>query len=660
MLIKRLLIANRGEIACRIMRTAKRLGIHCIAIYSDADANSLHVNMADSAYRVGGELSKESYLNIPAIIDIAKKHHADAIHPGYGFLAENAAFAEHCRKENICFIGPKSDVIRIMGNKDEAKSMMAHAKIPVVPGYHGADQATETLKKQAEKIGFPLLIKAAAGGGGKGMRIVHEKKELEHAIIGAKREAKSSFNDEKLILEKYISPVRHIEVQLLGDEFGNVVHLFTRDCSIQRRHQKIVEEATAPNLTKKVADNIAHTAIQVAKTISYSNAGTVEFLLDEKNNFYFMEMNTRLQVEHPVTEMVTAMDLVEWQLKVASGEKLSFSQQDISQTGHSIEVRIYAEDPSNEFLPSTGTLAYLKFPEIDENTRVETGVKSGDSISRFYDPMIAKLVVHGDHRLQAIARLQQALNQTHIVGVKNNVSFLQQIISLPTFVNAELSTSFLKNNEEVLKTLPDVSFETIALAIAQQWFKTTSRRPKKHDSPWQVKDHFRLNLPRQRTFHFEIGHQKFDIFVTFHHDHLQFLWHGTFYTFQLEKLSNTEFRVNIEHHLVQQGTVIEHQKQLFIFTEKQQAQITLFDPLSSFDLQQENAQNLRAPMPGTVIAVMTKEGAMVKQGDQLVVIEAMKMEHTIRAPRSGVIKAIHCRVGETVEEGVELFDFKDE
>lgn len=660
MIIKRLLIANRGEIACRIMRTAKRLGIHCIAIYSDADVDSLHVKMADSAYRVGPAPSKESYLNIPAIIEIAKKYHADAIHPGYGFLAENAQFAESVRKENIYFVGPSTSAIRAMGNKDEAKSMMAKAKVPVVAGYHGDDQSDETLKKQAEKIGFPLLIKAAAGGGGKGMRIVKEKSELEQALLGAKREAKASFNDEKLILENYISPVRHIEVQLLGDEHGNIIHLFTRDCSIQRRHQKIIEEATAPNIPKKVADKIAEAAIQAAKTISYSNAGTVEFLLDEKNNFYFMEMNTRLQVEHPVTEMVTGLDLVEWQLKVATGEKLPFAQQDIKPKGHAIEVRIYAEDPYNEFLPSTGQLIHLKFPAIDENTRVETGVQSGDSISRFYDPMIAKLVVYGDDRPQAIARMQQVLSQTEIVGVKNNVAFLQQIIALEDFAHARLSTSFLKNNDAQLKLTVDASFETIALAIAQQWSKITLQSTKKQTSPWQIKDQFRLNLPRQRTFHFEINHQKHDVLVTFHQDYLQFMWHGTFYAFRSEKLSTTEFRVNIENYLVQQGTVIEYQKQLFVFTEKQQIQINLFDPLSSFEVQQESAHNLRAPMPGTVIAVMAKEGANVKPGDQLVVIEAMKMEHTIRAPRAGTIKAIYCRVGETVEEGVELFDFKDE
>ncbi len=446
-MFQKILIANRGEIACRIIKTAKKLGIQTVAIFSDADRHALFVKSADEAYHIGASESIKSYLNIDKIIDIAKKTHVQAIHPGYGFLSENAQFAIRCEQENIIFIGPDANAITLMGSKSEAKKILSETNVPLIPGYHGDDQIPETLLAEAKKIGFPLLIKAAAGGGGKGMRVVNTEADFLTALASCQREAKSSFANTHVILEKYFDNARHVEVQIIADKKGHCVHLFERDCSIQRRHQKVIEEAPAPNLKNDTRNAIGKAAVEVAKSIHYIGAGTIEFLMDKTENFYFMEMNTRLQVEHPITEMITGIDLVEWQFKVAAGEVLPLQQSEIKQQGHAIEARVYAEDPDNQFMPSTGCITYLKTPKQRKYIRLDTGITQGDVVSPFYDPMLAKLIIWSETRETAIMRMRSALTNYAIAGIKNNINYLTEIISQPSFIQAKLSTKFLDENQ---------------------------------------------------------------------------------------------------------------------------------------------------------------------------------------------------------------------
>ncbi len=494
----KILIANRGEIAIRVMTACQQLGVKTVAVYSEVDENAPHVRYADEAVCIGPAQANQSYLNIAKIIDAAKKTKAQAIHPGYGFLAENASFAKSCKDAGLIFIGPSDDIIALMGDKIEAKKVMEKAKVPVIPGYHGKDQSIETLIVQGKKIGFPLLVKAAAGGGGKGMRIVEAQKDLKEAIEGAKREAKSSFGNDSVLLERYISKPRHIEFQILADQHGHTIHLYERECSIQRRHQKIVEETPSPALNDELRKRMGDAAVRAAKTVSYVNAGTIEFMLDEKDKFYFMEMNTRLQVEHPITEFVTGIDLVKWQLRIASGEKLTLKQNEVFQRGHAIECRIYAEDPRNKFLPSVGTLQTVE-PAVGPNIRNDTGVESGFKISPFYDPLLAKLVSFGVNRKDAIANMSWALSRYVVLGVTTNISFLKAVVDHSAFASADITTHFVEKHFkdwfESAEVLPVEVVIALSVfdAINTGGLESVRYKVSEEHDPWKTVGHWRMS-----------------------------------------------------------------------------------------------------------------------------------------------------------------------
>src|SRR5262245_30566196 len=496
LMFSKILIANRGEIACRVIKTARRLGIKTVAVYSDADRNAMHVAMADEAVHIGGSPARESYLVVERIIDAARRTGAQAIHPGYGFLSENAGFAEACAKAGIVFIGPPPAAIRAMGSKSEAQKIMEKARVPLVPGYHGDDQSPALLAKEAARIGFPVLIKASAGGGGKGMRVVESAPKFDEALAGAKREAKSSFADDHVLVEKYLTRPRHIEIQVFADSHGNCLYLFERDCSIQRRHQKVIEEAPAPNMDPKRRKAMGEAAVAAARAIGYVGAGTVEFIANQDGSFYFMEMNTRLQVEHPVTEMITGQDLVEWQLVVAAGGKLPLTQDQLRIDGHAVEVRLYAEDPNRNFLPSTGTLVHLRLPAESLNVRVDTGVRQGDTVTPFYDPMIAKVIVHDRDRTSAMRRMAALMGETEVVGVTTNAALLKALCAHPAFVGGEVDTGFIERHHDQLFAKPaPASDRTIAIATLArlvEWHDTARSSPGDPYSPWGEQNGFRL------------------------------------------------------------------------------------------------------------------------------------------------------------------------
>lgn len=653
-MFNKILIANRGEIACRIIRTAHRLGIRCVAIYSEVDADALHVKQADEAYCIGPAPSRESYLQMDRIIEIAKKTQAEAIHPGYGFLAENAEFAKHCKQSNIIFIGPTAEAIHAMGSKSLAKEIMEKAGIPLVPGYHGEDQNLNVLEAAAEKIAYPVLLKAAAGGGGKGMRVVWQQNGFESALAAAKREALASFGDDRILVEKYLINPRHIEIQIFADQHGNFVHLFERDCSIQRRHQKIVEEAPASHLKPELRAAMAQTAIAAAKTINYVGAGTIELLLSEDEQFYFMEMNTRLQVEHPVTEFITQHDLVEWQLRVAAGEPLPVTQQELKVHGHAIEVRIYAEDPNHDFLPSTGKIKHLHAPLEDPHTRIDTGIIEGDEITPYYDPLITKLIVWDQNRELAISRLSQALNQYQIVGVKTNLELLSDIAVHTAFKNNKIDTHFIQNNYSELLPRNDVPNTTLALAAL---FALTLQQ-KAADDPWQTARNWRLNLAEKQQLRVFTDHE---ILIE-----VLFLTQGFELKIQDEIIKADEVQIEQDMITAQIDNRIEKafiyfsNHILFILHAGQRFEIT-FENHDNYQHEQQTEikSKLTAPMPGKVVAVLAKPHAEVKQGDSLAVIEAMKMEHTIYAPVNGRVKEWYFQVGDLVDEGVELLKFEE-
>jgi 3-methylcrotonyl-CoA carboxylase alpha subunit len=510
-MFKKILIANRGEIAARVIRTARRMGVETVAVYSEADREAQHVALADDARLIGPAPARQSYLDQQKVIEAALDSGAEAVHPGYGFLSENADFADACTAAGLVFIGPPASAIRAMGGKSEAKALMAGAGVPLVPGYHGADQSPDVLFAEAAVVGYPVLIKASAGGGGKGMRVAETPEGFAAELAGAKRESMASFGDDRMLIEKYLVRPRHVEVQVFADNHGNCYSLFERDCSIQRRHQKVIEEAPAPGLSPDLRKRMGEAAVAAAKAIGYSGAGTIEFLLDSRGEFYFMEMNTRLQVEHPVTEFITGLDLVEWQLRVASGERLPESWHDLEINGHAIETRIYAEDASNGFLPSTGFVSHLMMPEAGPHIRIDSGIRAGDRITVHYDPMIAKLVVWDRDRGSAVARMRRALADTAITGVTSNVGFLSRLVGLPAFEEADLDTGFIGRHEEALLAASEIDAPSIALAslglllyrraTAEQKAATSSDP----SSPWSQMNGFRLNVPARETLRFELG-----------------------------------------------------------------------------------------------------------------------------------------------------------
>jgi 3-methylcrotonyl-CoA carboxylase alpha subunit len=633
----KLLIANRGEIACRVLRSAKRLGIRTVAVYSDADREALHVRLADEARRIGPPPALESYLNGDAILAAARAAGAQAIHPGYGFLAENEQFADACRRAGIVFVGPSPEAIAAMGDKAAAKRLMEKAGVPLVPGYHGEKQDPAFLCRQAQALGYPVLIKPSAGGGGKGMRVIHQQKDFQDALEGARREARAAFGDDRVLIERYLERPRHIEIQVFGDTHGNVLHLFERDCSVQRRHQKVIEEAPAPNFSKR--DEMGAAAVAAARAIDYVGAGTVEFIVDAQGRFYFMEMNTRLQVEHPVTEMITGQDLVELQLRIAAGERLPFAQEALAARGHAIEARVYAEDPAHDFVPSTGRLLHVAFPQ---DARIETGVERGAEISSWYDPMIAKIIVHGEDRAGALARMRSALRETQIAGVTTNVEFLRRVCESRAFAAGEIDTGLIERHRDELLPVPGpVPSEVLAAAalaeLAAEEAAARDRALRSGDphSPWQRVDGWRLNEASHHDFVFRSANGEHRVRVVFGA-------HGR----RLEIDGNAHDAVLTKACAVADGA------RWHVFHDGTHWTLRLEDELPSADA--EVSGSLAAPMPGRIIKLVVKVGARVAKGDPLLILEAMKMEHTITAPTDGTVKELHYTEGDQVLEGAEL------
>ena len=647
----KILIANRGEIACRVVRTARRLGIRTVAVYTDHDRDALHAKVADEARRI------ESYLDIEAVLGAARASGAQAVHPGYGFLSENEDFAAACKNAGIVFIGPTPEAIAAMGDKAQAKRLMEKAGVPLVPGYHGEKQDAALLEKEAARIGFPVLIKPSAGGGGKGMRVVTDKNAFAAALEGAQREARSSFGDDRVLIERYLDRPRHIEIQVFGDTHGNVVHLFERDCSVQRRHQKILEEAPAPGLSSGKRNEIGTAAVAAAKAIGYTGAGTVEFIAEQDGRFYFMEMNTRLQVEHPVTEMITGLDLVEWQLRVAAGGALPLSQKDISFEGHAIEARIYAEDPARDFLPATGRIAHLSLPQQNKQVRIDAGVTAGGEITPWYDPMIAKLIVHGPDRAAALARLRQALAEVEIAGVTTNVGFLGRVAASRAFGAAELDTGLIERNHAELFRKNEISKETLAAAafaeLAEEERVARERAASSADphSPWHVVDGWRLNEDSHHDFVFVEGEATHRVQLQFLGTGLRISLGGETHALAGEALPNDGLLVRLDGHAFK-ARAVRDGRDWHVFCEGDYRRLSLRQELA--DVEDARSGSLAAPMPGKVIKVMTSAGSKVSKGDALLILEAMKMEHTITAPADGTVKEIHYAAGEQVLEGAEL------
>ena len=662
----KILIANRGEIACRVIRTAKHLGIETVAVFSDADRNALHVTMADEAVYLGGSAPADSYLQMQRIIDAAKTTGSQAIHPGYGFLSENAAFCELCAANELVFIGPPVSAIETMGSKAAAKKIMQQADVPLLPGYHGDDQGAAELQQAADGIGYPVLLKAVAGGGGKGMRQVHNAEEFIEALAAAKREALAGFGNDDMLVEKYLEHARHVEVQVFCDSHGNGVYLFERDCSVQRRHQKIIEEAPAPNLCESVRQQMGEAALRAASAVGYVGAGTVEFLLDANGGFYFMEMNTRLQVEHPVTEMITGTDLVAWQLQVAYGEPLPKSQQELSITGHAIEARIYAENPDNNFLPAAGSLWHLQQPEQNVHIRVDTGVIEGDDIGVFYDPMIAKLIVWGENRELALQRMQQALNQYRIAGVITNIDFLKRLVVHEAFRGAELRTDFIEQHHASLfapspNTLP-VALAQIALYLVLTPAPAGSRKQTADStSPWHAQDAWRMNAPTrwQQTVLVSADEHTVTISRTALGDYDVIAGGETFRASADligDRLECTLNGRRQSSEVVERGLNGSRELLLFMGKHSFTCQTKPLELGDSIDV--SDSASFKAPMNGTVVALFAEPGQHVEAGTTLAIMEAMKMEHAIKAPSAGTVTDVFYNIGDLVDGGADLLTFE--
>ncbi|HYF59601.1 MAG TPA: acetyl/propionyl/methylcrotonyl-CoA carboxylase subunit alpha [Burkholderiaceae bacterium] len=660
-----LLIANRGEIACRVAATARRLGVRTVAVYSDADANARHVRACDEAYRLGPAPARESYLRGDAIIDIAKRCGAQAIHPGYGFLSENEGFAQACADAGLVFVGPPPSAISAMGLKAESKRLMAAAGVPLVPGYHGEDQDPALLAREADRIGYPVLIKASAGGGGKGMRIVSRASEFDAMLASCKREAAASFGNDAVLVERYATKPRHVEIQVFADAHGRAIYLFERDCSVQRRHQKVVEEAPAPGLPEATRRAMGEAAVAAARAVGYVGAGTVEFILDASGAFYFMEMNTRLQVEHPVTEMITGLDLVEWQLRVACGEPLPLAQHELAVRGHAIEARVYAENPDKGFLPSTGTLVHLRTPDAvrfevgadgagrPAPVRIDSGIGEGDAITPFYDPMIAKLIVWGEDRAQAILRMRDALARFEAAGPSTNLDFLGRLMRCRAFVEADLDTALIERERDALAPRaeppgPDVLAAAAAAVLADE----AARAPAATD-PWSVADGFRVGAPLARTLAFTHRDAALPVLVEYARGGCTVRVGEA--TTCVAALRRDGARVTglLGTSRLDVSAVFDRET-LHLFGPGGHWQLGYAPPLAHAGDEADAGGSLAAPMPGKVIALFVEPGATVRRGQPLLVMEAMKMEHTIAAPADGVVDRLPYRVGDQVAEGAAL------
>jgi 3-methylcrotonyl-CoA carboxylase alpha subunit len=633
-MFSKILIANRGEIACRVARTARKLGLRTVAVYSDADAHSAHVAACDEAVHIGGPRPQDSYLRGDAILDAARRTGAEAIHPGYGFLSENAEFAAACAAAGIVFIGPSPRAIEAMGSKAAAKSLMEKAGVPLMPGFHGESQDPAHLLAEARRIGLPVLIKAVAGGGGKGMRRVDRLEDFAGALASCQREAKASFKDDRVLLEKYVTPARHIEIQVFGDGRGDAVYLFERDCSVQRRHQKVIEEAPAPGMTPERRRAMGEAAVAAARAVDYAGAGTVEFIAAPDGQFFFMEMNTRLQVEHPVTEMITGLDLVEWQLRVASGEPLPLRQGEIALRGHAIEARIYAEDPAHDFLPSIGVLEHLSVPATSMRLRIDTGVREGDEITPYYDPMIAKLVVHADTRVAAVERMRVALAEFHVVGVRTNVEFLGRLMTAESFRQANLDTALIERERaHVLPPIEKPPPAAWTAAARAAIVRVRAAGGPATPGPWSSFDGWRLG-----------GHSRRDVCLR---------------TGDWERPETLDFAELRPNELSGPGygvadRVVAGEEGIHVFLDGRHYTFAVVDPYLPAVESPDAHGGLVAPMPGRVLAVLVKAGETVERGAPLIVMEAMKMEHTIVAPTASVVDKLLCAVGEQVREGAEL------
>ncbi|MFK7976749.1 MAG: acetyl-CoA carboxylase biotin carboxylase subunit [Halioglobus sp.] len=659
-MFQKILIANRGEIACRVIKTARKMGVATVAVYSDADRQALHVTLADEAIHIGASPAKDSYLLGDVILNAAKKCGAQAIHPGYGFLSENAEFAKACEKNGIVFIGPPTAAIESMGSKSAAKRIMEAASVPLVPGYHGAEQHPEILHQAAKEMGYPVLLKATAGGGGKGMRQVWNDEEFEPALAAAKRESMASFGDDTMLVEKYLTKPRHVEIQVFCDNHGNGVYLAERDCSLQRRHQKVIEEAPAPGLTQATREAMGSAALQAANAIDYRGAGTVEFLLDEDGSFFFMEMNTRLQVEHPVTEMITGLDLVEWQLRVANNEPLPLKQDEVRLQGHAMEARVYAEDPNNDFLPATGKLTFLQAPEESVHVRVDTGVRQGDEISVFYDPMIAKLIVWDESRERALSRLTAALSQYRIGGTVTNIEFLYNLATCPAFGKAELTTRFIENNSEhifngatasSLDELPLIAFGLLCDTLRAD-NNVSCLDPY---SPWQTKNAWRMNEANLHPVHFRyLGEEHVAMIEQRETEFTVKI--GEAETTLSGSLDAERLTIEVNGHR-QVATLAMSGLEGTLYLSRRACHFERVMPDTGEHEGDKGDASLRAPMNGTIVTLLANAGSVVNAGTPLLVMEAMKMEHTINAPTDGTLNGYYFAAGDLVDGGAELVDF---
>ena len=661
-MFKKILIANRGEIACRVATTARALGVQTVAVYSDADADARHVRLCDEAVHIGGPSPRDSYLRWQRIIEAAQATGSQAIHPGYGFLSENEDFAQACAAAGLVFIGPPASAIAAMGSKAAAKTLMEKAGVPLVPGYHGRDNDPALLAREAERIGYPVLIKASAGGGGKGMRRVDKAEDFAAALAGCQREAKASFGDDHVLVERYVTRPRHIEIQVFGDSKVQCVYLFERDCSVQRRHQKVLEEAPAPGMSEARRAEMGAAAVAAARSVGYVGAGTVEFIAEPTDDgdlrFYFMEMNTRLQVEHPVTEAITGLDLVEWQLRVAAGEPLPLRQEQLTRRGHAIEARICAENPDANFLPATGTLQVMRWPEhvafvrSDALPRVDSGFGEGDAISPYYDSMIAKLIVWGQDRAQALARLDAALRDTHIVGLQTNVAFLRRVVRCRSFDAPDLDTALIERERAALFDTPPLPLELAAAGVVAHSMAAEQRL--EGADPWSRRDGWRLHGGARRRFDIELLGQAHGVVLQRQHDGRTLMQIGE----QRWPLQVSALDAN--RHDVLLGdqrftlTVYAQGERCAVFAAQGSALVTEIDPVAHAGDHAGEAGRLTAPMPGKVIAFLAQQGETVKRGQALAVMEAMKMEHTLSAPRDGIVEALLYAVGDQVAEGGEL------
>jgi len=653
-MFNKILIANRGEIAVRVARTAQRLGIASVAVYSSADRDAMHVEACDQAFCIGAASASESYLNAARILQVALDCGAEAIHPGYGFLSENADFARACEAAGIVFIGPSAAAIEAMGSKSEAKALMDTAGVPLIPGYHGADQQDERLAEESRRVGFPQLIKASAGGGGKGMRLVQRESEFDEALVSARRESLASFADDRVLIERYLTKPRHIEMQIFADSQGQCVHLFERDCSIQRRHQKVLEEAPAPGLDDKLRAQMGAAAVDCARAIDYVGAGTVEFLLDEDGCFYFMEMNTRLQVEHPVTEMISGQDLVEWQLRVAAGQPLPLQQAQIEMQGHAFEARIYAESPQRDFMPAAGRIQFLQLPVISPEVRVDTGVRCGDTIGINYDPMIAKLIVHGPDRSTALARLAHALRQFQILGLSTNLDFLGRLVAMPAFRVADFDTGFIgTHHEQLFVQDSEQRNRALVLAAAALLPAFDSNPTEGHHSPWDLPDHWRMNLPSVEKLQLLQDEQQFEIVSRLQTDGWIFTCEQRDYRVDCGRIDAQRRWADIDGEHIE-FAVLQGKGTIALVCDGQTFEFELPDVLHDAQANSAAAGHPQAPMSGAVVAVAVAVGDRVEAGDTLMVIEAMKMEHAITAQAVAKVSEVLFTIGDQVDEGETL------